>query len=538
MQRLGLRMPFAPRISPWLGITLVSIALPACGRGANLELTGSVDGSGSVDASPSDADAKDAADGGSDMDVIADVSPGDTAAANVDADVIVKVDKSQTVGTSALVPGFSQVDNSLRYPFGNNDQAAVNAARSLVGGTFGALNQPIMAWGASDPWPDAMQPIDLSSFQAQLDVVAALGGELVVTLCEAPWWMKGQLQSDGTTYPLTANDEWASVAYSSRVLDNQMGNWLTLVQQIAQLAMLPPYNVRRFQVWNELKGYYDPITNAWDYTTSPGDPSGANAKHGYTYLYNQTYTRLKQVATSNGIAPSDVLVGGPYVVMDSGSSASVMSNPSNVTGPWGVLDQRALDVIDYWLANKVGAEFIAIDGSGSTKFGTQPTEDFAMHDKFAAVDQWIRSQPNGGSTLPIWWAEWYAAPNLLPATAQTFAAIKAYAMAQHLKAGSGVVLAWGGLGVDGPDGVDGLYTPTTSGGGGPLPWSSDVNAFHQDFAAGTRLVGVTSSSTNIEAVASAQKTMLINKTSSSLSVSVNGAETTLAPYAVAVVNTP
>src|SRR6185436_602761 len=134
---------------------------------------------------------------------------------------------------------------------------------------------------------------------------------------EAPWWMKGQRQADGTvklipdvrgdyepfTYTVGLTD-FRGIHYpagyispspiAARVLDSQMPKWLKMVQATAERYMAPPYNVRYFQIWNEMKGYYNPSTNKWDYTTSAGNTSGYHAEHGYTYMYNQVYQRLKQ----------------------------------------------------------------------------------------------------------------------------------------------------------------------------------------------------------------------------------------------------
>jgi hypothetical protein len=455
-----------------------------------------------------------------------------------DAGVYITVDRSQDGGTSQLMTGYSQIDNSLQYPWTGNSETAVDSALALLKPAIGAYNQFIMAWGAADPWPTESDAPDLSSFTGQLNTIQAQGGELIVSLCEAPWWMKGQLQADGSTTLLTEADDFADIAYSSRVLDNMMSEWVSLVQTIAKTAMAPPYNVRRFQVWNELKGYYDPATNAWDYDDSAGDPSGPNATHGYTFFYNQTYAALKSTATGMGITASDVWVGGPYVVMESGQKASIMSNPSSVTGPWGVLDQRALDVVTYWLANKTGGEFVTVDGSPNVSFGDNPTDDFTMGQKFADVDAWIRTQP-GGASLPIFWAEWYDSPVTLPSTPEAFGALKGHALAEHVRGGSSVALIWGGLGIDGPSGVDGLYTPTTSAdGGAPLPLMGAVQDFHTAFPPGTALVKATASNDSVDVLASAAHTLLINETGHALTVSVNGTAATLAPYQVSLIPTP
>src|SRR5208337_3400541 len=118
------------------------------------------------------------------------------------------------------------------------------------------------------------------------------------------------------------------------------------------------------------------VSNSWDYKNTPGNTNGYNAQHGNTYMYNQVYQTLTNVAGTLGIAASNLYIGGPYVVMDSGSAPGVMSNPSDVKGPWGVLDQRDLDVIGYWLTNNVGAGFVCVDGGSDNRWGGEITDLF------------------------------------------------------------------------------------------------------------------------------------------------------------------
>ena len=123
-----------------------------------------------------------------------------------------------------------------------------------------------------------------------------------------------------------------------------MPEWLHLVQRIAERYMAPWYNVRYFQVWNELKGYYNPVTNAYDFTNTPGQPDGPNAFNGYTDMYNQVYETLMRTAQSLHIPQQDIKVGGPYVFITTFSSRN-QSNPSTITKAYGTLDQRPLDII-------------------------------------------------------------------------------------------------------------------------------------------------------------------------------------------------
>jgi hypothetical protein len=455
--------------------------------------------------------------------------------------ITVTIDHSSSVGSSKFTPGITLADNSLNYPWGNNDPDAVNRAKLLIENAIPFENTYIMAWGISDPWPTPSQiePGNWDLLDSRLKQIIETGGTPVLTLNEAPWWMKGQLQPDGTTKLLTQADEWSDVAYSSRVLDNKMGSWLHLVQRVAERYMVAPYNVRYFQIWNELKGYYNPITNAYDYTTSPGNPDGPNARHGYTYLYNQVYSKLLQVATSHSIPTSSIKVGGPYVVMDSWSSSSLQSNPSHITKDYGTYDQRSLDVIQYWLQHKAGAGFITLDGSNVNKDNINVADPFTASEKFADITQWIRSLDTtlypGAATLPIWWAEWYASPYANTGNVDYNNAIKSYAMIKLLKAGGGVVFSWGGLG----DGTasSGLWTATTVGGGHPLRWYYSYKAFKDCFAPGTPIYKTSvSKPASIEALASATRIMLVNKTANSITLSVNNTIVTLDPYQVSVIN--
>ena len=453
-----------------------------------------------------------------------------------DSAIHVTIDRSSPSGTSQFSPGITHIDSSLNYPWDNNDSNAVNNVKSLIRQGISYENTQIMAWGAPDPWPDPSQPepSNWSYLDSRLQLTLDTGGVPVITLSEAPWWMKGQLEPDGTTRLLHSSDEWSDIAYSSRVLDNKMSAWLHLIQRVAERYMVAPYNVRYFQIWNELKGYYNPITNAYDYTTSPGDPGGANAKHGYTYMYNLAYERLMQVARSLGIAPTSIKVGGPYVVMDTWGAKN-RSNLSSISKAYGTFDQRPLDVVLYWLQHKTGAGFIALDGSNGNRDNANPADPFVASEKFADMVKVIRSLDNthypGATTLPIWWAEWYATSYSNTRDDQYNDAIKSYAMIKFLKAGGAVALSWGGMG----DGMSdtGFWTPTTAGGGQPLPWYYSIRALKDSFPPGTTLYKTTvSTSESIEALASSNKVLLVNKTAKNLTASINGSVVSLTPYQV------
>ena len=457
---------------------------------------------------------------------------------NANSAIHVTVDHSSPAGTSQFSPGISLIDNSLNYPWSHNDPGAVNNVKSLIEQGIPFENTPIMAWGAPDPWPDPSQPEpgDWGYLDDRLQLILQTGGIPVITLAEAPWWMKGQLEPDGSTRLLQPSDEWSDIAYSSRILDNKMDAWLQLVQSVAERYMVAPYNVRYFQVWNELKGYYNPINNTYDYTTSPGDPSGPNARHGYTYMYNLVYDRLVQVAGSLGIPTDSVKIGGPYVGMDTWGSKSHRTL-SHISKAYGTYGQLSLDVVLYWLEHKAGAGFITVDGGNGNQDNIDLAGPFVAAEKFADIVDWLRSLDNarypGAATLPTWLAEWYAMSYGNTADNQYNDAIKSYAMIKFLKAGGSVALLWGGLS-NGPSDT-GLWTPTTKGGGQPLPWYFSYKAFKGYFAPGTEIYNTTvSAPESIEALASASHIMLVNKTTKNLTASVDGTVVALSPYQVCV----
>lgn len=455
------------------------------------------------------------------------------------AAISVTVDCSAPTGISQFSPGITHVDNTLNYPSGNNNSRAIENVKSLIKQGIPFENTHIMAWGAPDPWPDPSQPepSDWGYLDGRLQQILQTGGTPVITFCEAPWWMKGQLQPDGSTRSLQPSDEWSDIAYNSRILDNKMDAWLHFVQRVAERYMVAPYNVRYFQVWNELKGYGNPITNAYDYSTSPGDPSGPNAKHGYTYMYNLVYERLMQVARSSGIPTDSVKVGGPYVGVDTFGSKN-QSKLSNISKAYGTYDQPPLDVVLYWLRHKAGAGFITFDGGNGNSDNINLFNPFIAAEKFADMVIWIRSLDNtrypGATTLPIWLAEWYATSYDNTPDNQLNDAIKSYAMIKFLKAGGAVALSWGGLGDRQSD--TGLWTPPIAGGGQGLPWFYSFKAFKDYFSPGTKIYKtVVSAPDSIEALASANIIMLVNKTTKSLTVSVNGSVVSLSPYQVRVI---
>ncbi len=450
----------------------------------------------------------------------------------------IDVDLSSPYGESHFVPAISHVDHTFNDWHTNKQQGTLHAMTSLLKQAMPFQNTFIMAWGVPDPWPDPGQrePGNWHVLDSRLQRIVQNGGAPVITLNEAPWWMKGHLEPDGSTRPLDRSEEWQEIAYQSRILDNKMTAWLHLVQRVAERYMAPPYNVRYFQVWNEMKGYYNSLTNTYDYTTAPGDPTRPGATHGYTYMYNLVYERLMQVATTLGIPQHDVQVGGPYVVMDTWSS-NQQSHPSTFTTSYGTYDQRPLNVIKYWLQHKAGAGFITFDGHNGNRDAIDIADPFRSADKFGDAIHWIRALDEktypGATTLPVWWAEIYTLPPNGANDHYTHA-LKAYAMVQFIKAGGTACFFWGGTGNGDSD--HGFWNITDDGRLHPLPWYYTYKALKDHFPPGTTLYKtINSTPESIETLASAHAIMLINKSASKILVLVNEHKVILHPYQVNIV---
>lgn len=325
-----------------------------------------------------------------------------------------------------VVLGVTHTDRSLE-PW--HDAGAVAQAESLLRshpGTF--QNVHLMGWGTLNPEPRPGQ-FDWTTLDRRIDLVRRTGGIPVITLCCSPDWMKGG--SEGAT-------DWSTLEVAPR--PEHFADFAELARQVA----LRYPDVRHFLVWNEMKGFFDSSRNRWRY-------------EDYTDLYNQVYDALKSV-------DPDIHVGGPYVVATTWQEGTA-SHPSALRGPWGVFDQRSLDVLEYWMANAHGFDFVTVDAAGPVRGGGWTTDPLSSQQKFAALGAWIRARTD----VPIWWAELYP---IRYEDASGFAVEQQTALwdaaLDAVAAGSGpgsVVLLWQPESRDGAA-WQGLWTDTRNPGGG------------------------------------------------------------------------
>ncbi len=261
--------------------------------------------------------------------------------------------------TFSWTPQAGNLDLGVTHTEDSLDPEEPDAARqrgmdilSTNGGSW--QNVHLMGFGTNNPEPSPGQ-YDWDTLDQRMQLVEETGGRTVLTACCAPDWMKGG--QAGKT-------DWSRLE-----AEPQASHFADYANLVAATVERYP-QIERVLVWNELKGFYHQEDNRWDY-------------EGYTDLYNQIYRAVKAVR-------SDVEVGGPYVVLTSLDPGTPDS--SDVSGPWGVADQRALDVVEYWLQNNVGADFLAVDGSTSTRQDTVPKTVDQGAQKFADLTTWLRAR--------------------------------------------------------------------------------------------------------------------------------------------------
>lgn len=354
-----------------------------------------------------------------------------------------------SVATSGL-PDRPNEPSWPRWGFTHTQFSADHGAEPAVSAVADALRaqplvqvQAIMGWGAENPEP-APGEYDFDSLDSRMEFIRRSGGIPVITLCCAPDWMKGGRAGD---------TDWSEIETAPRP-----EHYSDFAELSAEVALRYP-DVRHFIVWNELKGFFDDDTKRWDAAA-------------YTALYNEVHAALKAVR-------SDILVGGPYMGMATTPPAET-DHASAVRGDWGAVDQRSLDVVEYWLRHNRGADFVVVDGHATTAGGAP--DEFAALDKLAAVSSWVRERTG----LPLWWAEWYVGPDQDDWSAERRIALRTAALVEMARSGVDTALYWNPTPRDAGCATC-LWTDTENVDGGvPLPFLTILQEFAYAFPEGTR----------------------------------------------------
>jgi hypothetical protein len=397
------------------------------------------------------------------------------AAACAEGPVTVTVNGSIKAGTSHFSIGVTHT--GPKWEDGN--PRAVARAKELLASGLKYQNQHLMDWGTENPEPKP-GVYNWASLDRRLALIRSMHAIPVITLCTAPGWMK----TSGEDFPRqTGPYSWAD----DRVADNHVRDFAELCKKV----VLRYPDVKYFQIWNEYKGYWDKAAHNWDYVR-------------FTHFYNAVYDAIKSVRP-------DAQLGGPYYPFD---------------GP----KPRDWQVIDYWFQHKHGADFVCFDGWIA---GYPPTRDRAeeakkmtLTDYFGKIADQFRQRTN----LPIWISEFYGGWSSDP---QFTAANHASCYLHALLSGVSVALLWD------PEiqKWNYLFTSTkTAEGGQPSPHYRVVKIFNNDFGPGTQLYKATSSSPDVEVLASATKTLLINKRDARVEVGLDGRGLTMAPYEVRLID--
>jgi len=422
----------------------------------------------------------------------------------------VKVDGSAPVGISHFLPGYTFDQCTLRADLaqcgrkGIDAQAAAAARDVLSGVGPHYANVQLYGWGSSNPEPEPGK-FDLSSLRARLDIIRETHGTPVITLCCSPDWMAGG--DVGSSY--------SKLMYSFPKPEH----WDAYAELAARVAA-ENQDVQYFQVWNELKGLYakDGSFQRWDYES-------------YTAFYNKVFDAVKRVRP-------DAKIGGPYPPIRAWRIGKGPS-PSGVRVAALEIDRRGLEAVEYWLRNKRGADFIALDGSNRTREpdSNAPRNEFdgsyEACDVFAKVVDWIRSLDEreypGARSLPIAWSEWYA----FPGPGGEAASSMAQCLIPTIRSGAFTAMIWGaeGHGDTGQSFPLGLWTGTVGGGGKPTDFYFIARGLIRHFPPGTRLYR-TETQGPVGALSSDRTTMLVNQTSSLLEVRLNGRLIRLKPHEV------
>jgi hypothetical protein len=342
----------------------------------------------------------------------------------------------------------------------SNNPAAVASALGVLSKFSGSIvDQSINSFGAGrNPQPRPVRApalpdpsnTNLSSIAARLKLITRAGGVPMITLIQAPAWMY-----TGCTEGSVNGNEDINID-SPKVKPFQLPpcpeNYQSFANLAAYIAQSFP-QVRYFLVWSEMRDFNNPATKTYDAAS-------------YTTMYNDVYTAIKKVRP-------DAMIGGPYASMTAYATEQPGAATSTLHGDWGWLDPNMQNVLAYWLKNKVGAQFIAIDGRTEVASVDVPsggaqdpngnasiTDPVTASGVYAAVDQWIKSQ----SSLPIWWIESHIAPTAGWTEAQG-AAARVATLALMNSSQASVGMQWQPQEESNwPD--EGLWTTTEAAGGG------------------------------------------------------------------------
>jgi Glycosyl hydrolases family 39 len=378
------------------------------------------------------------------------------------------------------------------------DAAALTRARAVLAATASYQNQHIFGWGGLNPEPSP-GIYDWSALDRRMELIRSTGGIPVITLCCAPDWMKGGRPGE---------TDWDRLEEAP--LPEHYRDFAALAAAVARRYP----DVRHFQVWNELKGFWSDALNRWDH-------------EAYTRLYNEVYDALKAV-------DPDLKVGGPYVVFDTWHDPGAGGHASSLAGACGVVDQRGLDALEYWLKHKHGADFVTVDASLATRDHGLVTQAATAVQVFDALTRWIRQR----TSLPVWWSEFHVGGGT-PDQQPWLTAAAVATLLRMAAAGASVALIWqpqdehederGGR----EPGAPRLWTSTERPGGGePLPYATAVARAQLVLADGAGPAWVSWPRPDVGLLRGHRTLLLVHLGGGDVTVEVDGRPLRLGPHEV------
>ncbi|MFF1452468.1 xylan 1,4-beta-xylosidase [Streptomyces sp. NPDC058274] len=417
-----------------------------------------------------------------------------------------KVHGTPAVPSGAADPEVGWGFTHTQYSADHGPGAATERVEGLLAKQPLPQIQHIMGWGAGNPEP-VKGRYNFEEMDRRIDFVRKSGGPPVVTLCCSPDWMKGGKSGAGNT-------DWSQTALETAPDRAHYKDFAALAATVAKRYP----DVRHFIVWNEFKGFWNDSEARWDY-------------EGYTELYNLVYKALKKV-------DKDIMVGGPYLVMDSLDPRQSENASPAVKGAWGTMDQRVLDAFAYWNKHKAGADFVVVDGSSYTKDDDLLPDEFGATEKLTAVGKWVREQTHD---LPLWWAEYYVEPADGNDERQGWSethrvAVQASGMIAMARGGASSGFYWNPEKEQGSGCAGCLWTPTDrAAGGAELPMLGLISRFSREFPPGTTYETVSVAADdrpNVRVLADDKAVLVVNTLDRSISAKVDGKRFEMAAYQV------
>ena len=426
-------------------------------------------------------------------------------------DVTVTIDYNAPLLKSNLTFGITHT----HYAWQNGQTTAITNAKQLMKSLNGFQNTHIMGWGPGGIRTDINGvPGNLDeALTSHVDKVTELG-QGMITFCTAPGWMK----QGGNGDPNSTQGDWNM---EQAVLPQYEDAYATLCAEIAKKYTQVTY----FQVWNEFKGLWNASLNDWDYER-------------YTRFYNKIYQKVKEVRP-------DALIGGFYQVVPGDGTAEILGSTGRDTNM--PVDASTKRGIDYFLKNAVGMDFFCVD-KGIVSYHNPNKDSYSNEQIIKLTPVWELFMTEiiktlGSKHIPVIYSEYYASVNRNEGagtvaggvTVEQYSACQYASTYNHILRGSLGWEIWMLLWMEADSAFpqNAVFTATnTADGGKPKLHYWVLKTFNDRFNHAD-LLNVTTTAPDVEAIASNEATMVINRQNKALKVNVNGKGITLQAYGIA-----